>query len=138
MRATTVEPVETWSDETSPGRRVGARATRNLRLMRAGAVLAIGYAVALLIVASLSADLGRRFFRQTVCYPVFLAGAFSLDVGVRTPFLLLPWIYSMALAAPMTCRFMLRFPAGRRWFSNTERLLMYGPPLVLATLLSII
>jgi transcriptional regulator with GAF, ATPase, and Fis domain len=246
MRATTGEPVaETWSEETSPGRRVTVAAQRNQRLMRVGAVLAIGYAVALLLVASLSADLGffsyqggpvvavdassaaaraglrtgdlilaidgvamtgtsmrsaaieaidpgqtvvltiardgveervrftaarrlplgsaagvalalvllaismladrsgrhdlpRAFFRQTVCYTVFLAGAFSLDVAVRSPFLLVPWIYSMALAAPMTCRFMLRFPAGRRWFSWAELALLYGPPLVLATGISII
>jgi transcriptional regulator with GAF, ATPase, and Fis domain len=246
MRASTGEQVaETWSEETSPGRRVAAEAQRNQRLMRAGAVLAIGYAVVLLVVASLSADLGffsyqggpviavdagsaaaraglrtgdlivaidgarvattsarsaalhsiepgqtvvleiardgaeqalrftvarrlplgsaagvalalvllaismvadrsgrhdlpRAFFRQTVCYTVFLAGTFSLDVAVRSPFLLVPWIYSMALAAPMTCRFMLRFPAGRRWFSWPERALLYGPPLVLATAISAI
>jgi two-component system, NtrC family, response regulator HydG len=247
MRATTPYPgAESWvDDETSPGQRIGARVVRARRLMVAGAVLAIGYAVALLVVAGLSADLGffvyqggpvvavdgasaasqaglrtgdvitavdgvrvvdapgraaalaaigpgqvvrlavdraggrvdlrftvprrvplasaagfvvallllalawlagrsgrhdlpRAFFRQTVVYVVFLAGAFSLDVVVRTPWLLVPWIYAMTLAAPMTCRFMLRFPAGRRWFSTTERVLLYGPPLALATFLSLL
>jgi transcriptional regulator with GAF, ATPase, and Fis domain len=43
----------------------------------------------------------------------------------------------MTLAAPVTCRFMLRFPAGRRWFSRRQRALLYGPPLAVATLLSV-
>ena len=106
---------------------------------------AAGFVVALLLLAlawlagrSGRHDLPRAFFRQTVVYVVFLAGAFSLDVVVRTPWLLVPWIYAMTLAAPMTCRFMLRFPAGRRWFSTTERVLLYGPPLALATFLSLL
>ncbi|HTJ44995.1 MAG TPA: sigma 54-interacting transcriptional regulator, partial [Kofleriaceae bacterium] len=105
----------------------------------AGVALAlVMLAIAMLADRTGRHELPRAFFRQTVCYTVFLAGAFSLDVAVRSPFLLLPWIYSMALAAPMTCRFMLRFPLGRRWFSRTELALLYAPPIAFATFLSII
>ena len=106
----------------------------------AGAGVALA---AVLLALAIFADRGRRhslpqaFFRQSLVYVVFLAGAFGLDVAIRYPWLMVPWIYAMALAAPMTCRFMLRFPAGRRWFSRRELALLYGPPLVVATVLSI-
>ncbi len=81
-------------------------------------------------------DLPQAFFRSTVVYVVFLAGAFSLDVAVRQPLLLVPWLYAMVLAAPLTCRFMIRFPNGRRWFSRSELLLLYVPPVLVATALA--
>ncbi|MCB9574919.1 MAG: PDZ domain-containing protein, partial [Kofleriaceae bacterium] len=82
-------------------------------------------------------DLPQAFFRSTVIYVVFLAGAFSLDVAMRFPALLIPWLYAMVLAAPLTCRFMLRFPNGRRWFSRAELALLYGPPITVATVLAV-
>ncbi|MEZ4401689.1 MAG: sigma 54-interacting transcriptional regulator [Kofleriaceae bacterium] len=76
--------------------------------------------------------LPQQFLRSTVIYVVFLAGAFVLDVTVSHDALLLPWLFAMCLAAPATCHFMLRFPAGRRAFSRRERVALYGPGLVLA------
>jgi two-component system response regulator HydG len=101
---------------------------------------AAGVALGTVMLAlALFADRGRRhelpqaFFRSTVVYVVFLAGAFSLDVALRFPLLLVPWLYAMVLAAPVTCRFMIRFPNGRRWFSRGELALLYVPPLIVAT-----
>ncbi len=103
-----------------------------------------GVALALVLLAlALLADRGRshelpqQFLRSTVIYVVFLAGAFALDVIVHRPYLQVPWLYSMVLAAPATCQFMLRFPNGQHYFSLRERLLLYAPPLILATFLAL-
>ena len=82
-------------------------------------------------------DLPQAFFRSSLVYVVFLAGAFGLDVALRYPALTIPWFFAMTLAAPLTCRFMIRFPNGRRWFSRTELALLYVPPVLLATILSL-
>jgi transcriptional regulator with GAF, ATPase, and Fis domain len=129
--------------ERGPAREVHAIGFTAARRLPLGSAAGVALALVMLAIAMLADRTGRHelpraFFRQTVCYTIFLAGAFSLDVAIRTPFLLIPWIYAMALAAPMTCRFMLRFPAGRRWFSRGELALLYGPPLVLATAVSTI
>ncbi len=105
-----------------------------------GAGAALG---TVMLALAILADRGRRhelpqaFFRSTVVYVVFLAGAFSLDVAVRHPALLVPWLFAMTLAAPLTCRFMIRFPNGRKWFSRGELALLYAPPVVVATLFSV-
>jgi transcriptional regulator with GAF, ATPase, and Fis domain len=105
---------------------------------------AAGVALAAVLLAlAMYADRGRRhdlpqaFFRSSLVYVIFLAGAFGLDVAIRSPALMIPWIYAMALAAPVTCRFMIRFPNGRRWFSRRELGLLYGPPLLVATVLAV-
>ena len=105
---------------------------------------AAGVALALVMLAlALVADRGRghelpqQFVRSTVIYVVFLAGAFALDVTVAHLALAVPWIFAMCLAAPATCHFMLRFPAGRKRLRRGETLAIYGPPLVLATLLAV-
>ena len=105
---------------------------------------AAGVALALVMLAlALVADRGRghelpqQFLRSTVIYVVFLAGAFALDVTVAHLALAVPWIFAMCLAAPATCHFMLRFPAGRKRMRRVETLAIYGPPLVLATLLAV-
>ncbi|HTJ41784.1 MAG TPA: PDZ domain-containing protein, partial [Kofleriaceae bacterium] len=77
-----MEPAE-WADETSPGRKLAVRAQRNLRWMRLGAVLAIGYAVALLVVASLSADLGF-FTYQGGPVVAIDSGSAAAQAGLRT------------------------------------------------------
>ncbi|HTM18929.1 MAG TPA: sigma 54-interacting transcriptional regulator, partial [Kofleriaceae bacterium] len=99
---------------------------------------AAGIALGLLLLAiALLADRGgaderpRWFFRQTLCYVVFLAGCFSIGTALRWWPLAVPWIFAMVLAAPMTCRFMLMFPAGRTGFSRRELAWLYGPPLAL-------
>ncbi len=81
-------------------------------------------------------DVPRDFFRSTLVYVVFLAGTFSLGPALRLSLLAVPWIFAMCLAAPVTCRHMLRFPAGRVSFSRRELALLYGPPLVLALVLT--
>jgi two-component system response regulator HydG len=97
----------------------------------------------LLLVISLLAGTGgpgslpRAFFRSTLIYVVFLAGAFSLDTALRGSLLTVPWLFSMALAAPTTCHHMLRFPAGRAKLTRRQWMWMYIPPLVLGTVLSI-
>ena len=103
----------------------------------AGVVLGL-----VLLALALIADRGRghelpqQFLRSTVIYVVFLAGAFALDVTVSTPLLTTPWMFAMCLAAPATCHFMLRFPAGRRLVSPAVHVAIYGPPLALATVLA--
>ena len=105
----------------------------------AAAGVALG---AILLALAMFADRGHRhdlpqaFFRSSLVYVVFLAGAFGLDVAFRYPALLIPWFYAMTLAAPLTCRFMIRFPNGRRWFSRRELALLYVPPIAVATALS--
>jgi len=105
---------------------------------------AAGVALAAILLAlAMFADRGHRhdlpqaFFRSSLVYVVFLAGAFGLDVALREPLLLIPWFYAMVLAAPLTCRFMIRFPNGRRWFSRGELAILYGPPLFVATALAL-
>ena len=105
---------------------------------------AAGVALALVLLAlALIADRGRQhslpqqFLRSTVIYVVFLAGAFALDVTVSTPLLTIPWLFAMCLAAPATCHFMLRFPAGPRRVGPWVGALLYGPPLVIATVLAV-
>src|SRR5688500_16047059 len=105
---------------------------------------AAGVALAAILLAlAIFADRGRRhdlpqaFFRSSLVYVVFLAGAFGLDVAIREPLLFIPWLYAMALAAPVTCRFMIRFPNGRRWFSRAELALLYGPPLAVVTVMAV-
>ena len=112
---------------------------RRLPLGSAGgvALALVLLALALLADRGRSHDLPQQFLRSTVIYVVFLAGGFALDVIVHQPLLHIPWLYSMVLAAPATCQFMLRFPNGQRYFSRRERWLLYGPPFVLATVLAV-
>ncbi len=112
---------------------------RRLPLASAGgvALALVLLALALLADRGRSHDLPQQFLRSTVIYVVFLAGAFALDVVVHQPLLQVPWLYSMVLAAPATCQFMLRFPNGQRYFSRRERWLLYAPPFVLATFLAV-
>src|SRR5688572_23165750 len=89
MRATTeVLPKPTrpasGDDETSPGVALPLKVTRVRRWMFAGAALVLGYACALLVVASLSADLGFLTYQGA---PVILvdpdspAAAAGLQLG---------------------------------------------------------
>jgi two-component system response regulator HydG len=103
-----------------------------------------GVALALVLLAlALLADRGRshalpqQFLRSTVIYVVFLAGAFALDVIVHRPYLMVPWLYAMVLAAPATCQHMLRFPNGQHYFTRRESWLLYAPPFVMATFLAV-
>jgi hypothetical protein len=101
----------------------------------AGAALA-----ALLLSLALLADRGgkagnpRDFYRSTIVYVVFLAGLFSWETIGHHILMAVPWCISLCFAGPVTCHFMLKFPAGpnetpRRWW-----LPLYGPPTVLAGL----
>ncbi len=81
-------------------------------------------------------DVPRDFFRSTLVYVVFLAGTFSLGPALRLSLLAVPWIFAMCLAAPVTCRHMLKFPEGRTSLSRRELGLLYGPPLLLALVLT--
>ncbi|HVV83963.1 MAG TPA: PDZ domain-containing protein, partial [Kofleriaceae bacterium] len=105
---------------------------------------AAGIALALVMLGlALVADRGQhhslpqQFLRSTVIYVVFLAGAFALDITVSTPLLAAPWLYAMCLAAPATCHFMLRFPAGPARVGRRALALLYGPPLAIATVLAV-
>jgi len=82
-------------------------------------------------------SLPRTFFRSTLIYVVFLAGAFSFESAMRMSVFAVPWLFSMTLAAPATCQHMLMFPTGRRRFSRTEYALLYAPPLLLGLFLSL-
>jgi len=145
QRADAIDAIGAGEDVTLTLARDGARRDVSLHVPRrvpiaSAAGVALG---AVLLLLAVFADRGNRhelpqaFFRQAVVYVVFLAGAFSLDVALSHPALFIPWLFSMTLAAPLTCRFMIRFPNGRRWFSRREHLLLYGPPVVLATLLAV-
>jgi hypothetical protein len=75
----------------------------------------------------------RTFFRSSVVYAFFLAGTFAWESVIRLPLLALPWMYSLSLAAPVTCHFMLQFPAGRLRLARSTLLLLYVPPFAIAT-----
>jgi len=120
-------------------REVTFQTKRRLPLASAG-----GVALALVLLAlALFADRGRshelpqQFLRSTVIYVVFLAGAFAVDVIVHRPYLMVPWLYAMVLAAPATCQFMLRFPNGQHYFTRRAVWLLYAPPFALATFLAV-
>ncbi len=80
--------------------------------------------------------LPRVFFRSTIVYVIFLAGAFSLETAMSTSVLAVPWIFSMVLAAPLTCHHMMRFPAGSAVSSPRVLATLYVPPLLLGVVLS--
>jgi two-component system response regulator HydG len=114
-------------------------AGRKLPLASAAGILLalLLLSIALIADRGVPGDLPRQFFRSTVVYVIFLAGAFSIDTAMSHIVLAVPWLFSVALAAPVTCHHMLRFPAGRESFSSRELGLLYGPPLALATLLTV-
>ncbi|RMH42837.1 MAG: GAF domain-containing protein [Deltaproteobacteria bacterium] len=80
--------------------------------------------------------LPRAFFRSTLVYVVFLAGAFSWEYVASTAIFSVPWFFAMALAAPVTCHFMLKFPAGAIRQTRRQVLALYAPPIALATAMS--
>ncbi len=112
------------------------------RRMPAASLAGIVLATILLALAML-ADRGgpgvlpRTFFRSTLVYVVFLAGAFAWETVLANPLLAVPWFYSMVLAAPVTCHFMHKFPAGAIHQTRKQHLLLYAPPLAIGTLLSL-
>ncbi|MBK9030108.1 MAG: sigma 54-interacting transcriptional regulator [Myxococcales bacterium] len=114
-------------------------APRRLPLASAAGVVLALVMLALALVADRGRghDLPQQFLRSTVIYVVFLAGAFALDVTVAHLPLAVPWMFAMCLAAPATCHFMLRFPAGRKTLTRAETAAIYGPPIALATVLAI-
>ena len=95
-----------------------------------------------MLIMGLLADRGgpgvipRAFFRSTLVYVVFLAGTFSWESVVNTPLLMVPWFFSMVLAAPATCHFMLKFPAGDAHQTRKQHLWLYGPSVLLGVVLS--
>ncbi len=112
------------------------------RTVPLGSAAGILVAVLLLSIA-LMADRGaasglpRLFFRATLVYVVFLAGAFSMGSALCMSLLAIPWFFAVVLAAPVTCHFMLRFPAGPSHFSRRQLAALYGPPIALGVVLTI-
>ncbi len=114
-------------------------AGRTLPLASAAGILV---AVLLLLIAVMAdrgtpGSLPRLFFRSTLVYIVFLAGAFSVGTALRLSLLAIPWVFGLVLAAPVTCHFMLRFPAGRAELSKKALFALYAPPLLLGSMLAI-
>ena len=106
---------------------------------KSGAAVAVAI---LLLAIALLADRGgpsghpRTFFRSCVIYVVLAAGSFSLPTVVSSPWLGIPWVFSLCLAAPATCHFMLKYPAGPRELALRTLLWIYVPPLAVAVLMS--
>jgi len=106
------------------------------RQLPIGAAAGVALAALLLALAGRADGRGRRPRLQDVAAPVvyvvLLAGAFSIDVAVRSSLFFGPWIAALALAGPLTCELLRATPGARRWLSRPERALLYGPPLALA------
>ncbi len=89
----------------------------------------------LILLFALLADRGgpvvaaRAFFREALASVFVLAGAFSWETVLATPWLALPWIASFILSPALSCHFMMLYPAGPPLDRRALRLL-YGPPLV--------
>jgi transcriptional regulator with GAF, ATPase, and Fis domain len=151
----------TWAREDAlrslvPGRRVsltverataGGAAERLTLRYRTGRSLPWGSAAGLalacsLLALALLADRGgahaapRDFYRSALVYVIFMTGTFSWDVARLQPVLAVPWLYSLTLAAPVTCHFMLQFPAGPSRLPRWLLAFLYVPPIALATLLA--
>jgi len=136
----------------SPGDNVALKVARDGKeiaiAFKAGRTVPLGSAAGILLAMMLlmiavfadrgtAGSLPRIFFRNTLVYVVFLAGAFSLGSAMNTSFFAIPWLFSMVLAAPVTCQHMLMFPNGAAKFSGREYAWLYGPPLLLGAALSI-
>ena len=107
-----------------------------------GSALATILGLALLVVA-LYAGRGRwrghpkTFLRSTVVYVIFLSGLYSLNDILSSVFLGPPWILATVFAAPVTCHFMMKFPAGPDRVRLSHWLLIYVPPAILGLPLAI-
>ena len=73
----------------------------------------------------------RAFLRSTVVYVIFLSGLHSLDVVLGSALLGPIWLAAMVLAAPLTCHFMMKFPAGPERIGATRLALLYVPTAIL-------
>ncbi len=104
-------------------------ATRNLPL---GSILTTLLGLALLLIAIYAgrgrwSNHPRTFLRSTIVYVVFFSGLHSLDVVLGSMFLGPIWIASMVLAAPLTCHFMMKFPAGPVSIGKIGLIFLYLP-----------
>ncbi|HEU5057111.1 MAG TPA: sigma 54-interacting transcriptional regulator, partial [Kofleriaceae bacterium] len=88
----------------------------------------------LILLFALLADRGgpevaaRAFYREALASVFVLAGAFSWETALATPWLALPWIASFILSPALSCPFMMLYPAGPPLDRRQLRLL-YIPPL---------
>jgi two-component system response regulator HydG len=89
----------------------------------------------LILLLALLADRGgpevaaRAFYREALASVFVLAGAFSWEAVLATPWLALPWIASFILSPALSCHFMMLYPAGPPLDRRQLRLL-YLPPLL--------
>ena len=143
-RVSSPPEVQAALDPLEPGQRVVLRTRRGEVESEAALVAArrqpwtsISAAIfgGLMLLLALLADRGgpvvaaRAFYREALASVFVLAGAFSWEIVLATPWLALPWIASFLLSPALSCHFMMLYPAGPPIGRRALRLL-YGPPLL--------